>query len=160
MLGMQFVCGFAFNATKEYVALLKKEKFPPWIVGKWNGIGGRMEQGEGIRQAMVREFREEAGAITRIEDWTTFHSHRFTNGNICHMLCARLDGPRFNSIRQMESEPVECHNVASVLFDMAEDVMMGKGETDSTVFYMPLAYLIPMASLTLGQPMDMRNMGY
>ena len=36
--------------------------------GKWNGIGGKLEDGETIEQAAVRELEEEIGARAEIED--------------------------------------------------------------------------------------------
>ncbi|RJQ20739.1 8-oxo-dGTP diphosphatase [Candidatus Woesearchaeota archaeon] len=33
--------------------------------GKWNGFGGKVEQGESIEAAAVREMREESGVLAR-----------------------------------------------------------------------------------------------
>lgn len=55
-----FVCGFLFSPCKDYVALIRKNK-PEWQRGKLNGIGGKLEIGETIKEAMMREFSEEAG---------------------------------------------------------------------------------------------------
>lgn len=30
-------------------------------IGKWNGVGGKVERGEGVAEGMVREIREETG---------------------------------------------------------------------------------------------------
>lgn len=55
-----YVLGFAFNKSREYVLLIRKEK-PEWQRGKLNGIGGKIEPNESGHQAMRREFREETG---------------------------------------------------------------------------------------------------
>ena len=38
--------------------LLLNRKFAPWM-GRWNGVGGKLEQGEEPREAMIREIAEE-----------------------------------------------------------------------------------------------------
>lgn len=54
----EYVLGFMFDEKKEYVALIKKNR-PEWLKDKLNGIGGKVEEGEGIPEAMRREFYEE-----------------------------------------------------------------------------------------------------
>ena len=64
---MQYVLGFLFSSNGSHVALIEK-KHPLWQAGKWNGIGGKVkEKGESLRDAMRREFHEEAGVL--ISDW-------------------------------------------------------------------------------------------
>lgn len=58
-----------FDPRFHRVALIRKAK-PEWQKGKLNGIGGKIEEGEGPFAAMVREFREETGVDHR--DWGTF----------------------------------------------------------------------------------------
>lgn len=67
----QYVLGFAFNRSKTVVVLIEKTK-PAWQAGKLNGVGGKIEPGESPDQAMVREFKEEAGVITELTDWKQF----------------------------------------------------------------------------------------
>ncbi len=55
----EYVAGFLFNANGE-VALVLKNK-PDWQAGKYNAIGGSIEDGETPLRAMRREFKEEAG---------------------------------------------------------------------------------------------------
>lgn len=55
----QYVVGFAFDDLGR-VALIKK-LHPEWQAGKWNGIGGHIEDGETSKAAMEREFFEETG---------------------------------------------------------------------------------------------------
>ena len=63
------VCGFLFDETKSFVTLIKKNR-PEWQAGKFNGVGGKVEEGEFAKEAMVREFEEETGV--RLEDWEPF----------------------------------------------------------------------------------------
>lgn len=55
-----YVLGFVFNSTKDEVLLIQKES-PAWQKGKWNGIGGKIEEDESPSQAMERECLEETG---------------------------------------------------------------------------------------------------
>lgn len=66
-----YTCAFAFSG--EHVLLLRKDT-PSWQKGKLNGIGGKVEQGESIHTATVREFQEETGLIGLGENAQVFHS--------------------------------------------------------------------------------------
>jgi len=56
----QYVLGFMFSLDGKSVVLIRKTK-PNWQAGRLNAIGGKIESGELIDQAMVREFEEETG---------------------------------------------------------------------------------------------------
>lgn len=62
-----YVTGLMFNGSD--VALILKKR-PVGQAGYCNGIGGKVEEGEQPRMAMVRGFREETGADTFESDWT------------------------------------------------------------------------------------------
>ncbi len=71
--GSESVLGFAFAPAREpgrlpWVALVLKDH-PPWAAGKLNGIGGKVEPPEEPRDAMAREFLEEAGVATTPDQW-------------------------------------------------------------------------------------------
>jgi 8-oxo-dGTP diphosphatase len=67
----QYVLGFAFSPTGDRVVLIEKKR-PDWQLGKLNGVGGRVENGEKPVDAMVREFKEETGVDTTRDDWRYF----------------------------------------------------------------------------------------
>lgn len=67
------VVGFAFSDDLRTVLLIRKRR-PASQAGKLNGVGGKVEAGESFVDAMVREFREEAGLDTGPTDWTHFAS--------------------------------------------------------------------------------------
>jgi len=56
----KYCLGFMFNEKETDVLLIEKAK-PDWQKGKFNGIGGKIEDGESSLQAMRREFKEECG---------------------------------------------------------------------------------------------------
>jgi 8-oxo-dGTP diphosphatase len=63
-----WVVGFLFNSKTELALVMKTH--PDWQAGKLNGVGGKVEDGESILEAMRREFKEEAGA--QVDDWREF----------------------------------------------------------------------------------------
>lgn len=65
----EYVCGFLINTSANEVALILKNR-PEWQKGLLNGVGGHIEYGEKPKDAMKREFWEEAGA--EINDWIKF----------------------------------------------------------------------------------------
>ena len=79
----QYIVGFAFLALGEHLVLIQKTR-PAWQAGKWNGVGGRVEKGEHPIDAMVREFREETGALTAKSDWDHFASAIGPDGALVH----------------------------------------------------------------------------
>ena len=60
MAKTRYVVGFAFDHKLEGVLLCQKNR-PEWQAGKLNGLGGKIENGESPIEAMIREFKEEAG---------------------------------------------------------------------------------------------------
>jgi ADP-ribose pyrophosphatase len=55
----------------ECVALVKKKK-PEWQLGKFNGIGGHVENNETIERANIREFYEETAYASSKFSWKHF----------------------------------------------------------------------------------------
>lgn len=65
----QYVLGFAFDADRQNVVLIEKQR-PDWQKGQMNGIGGKVEPSDAsIKGAMIREFFEETGVQTELTDW-------------------------------------------------------------------------------------------
>jgi len=58
----KYVAGFLFSPDLETVVLIEKQK-PAWQKDKYNGIGGKVEEGETCYAAMKREFEEETGVL-------------------------------------------------------------------------------------------------
>lgn len=62
----RYVVGFVFSPDRSQVLLIQKAR-PEWQMGKLNGVGGHVEKGEMVREAMIRECQEESGIL--IENW-------------------------------------------------------------------------------------------
>lgn len=66
----RYVLGFLFSPDFKNVVLIEKLK-PHWQKGKYNGIGGRIEENETPLQAMQREFEEETTLDIKYWNWFT-----------------------------------------------------------------------------------------
>lgn len=83
----KYVVGFLFAEDGGAVVLVRKAR-PVWQIGKLNGVGGRVENGESLQTAMAREFREETGAATNWAEWRHFATIR-TPVSVVHFLAFR-----------------------------------------------------------------------
>lgn len=87
---MIYVCGFLFTHDRRHVALIHKLK-PDWQRGKFNGIGGKLEAGETISEAMGREFYEETGMSLPVYYWERFLIMKFVaKDEVVHFFKATL----------------------------------------------------------------------
>ena len=57
MIFKNYVMGLIYDDIGR--VLLIKKNHPKHQVGKWNGVGGKIEEGENSLQAMPREIKEE-----------------------------------------------------------------------------------------------------
>lgn len=101
----QYVVGFYF-VEQGNVVLIRKNK-PEWQAGKLNGVGGLVEPNEAPVDAIVREFREEAGKQTRSDDWRFFAVLKCAECDI-HFYCAH---GLFTGVKTATDERIEFINV-------------------------------------------------
>lgn len=121
-----YVLGFYFSSDLQRVCLIRKNRGYAANVGKLNGLGGRVEEGESFAGAMSREFLEEAGVGVPPEDWRPFANFSWGHGQ---MHCFRAREPAWwandegrPGPRTMEDEEVLWVDVAELPNDLAESV--------------------------------------
>jgi ADP-ribose pyrophosphatase YjhB (NUDIX family) len=56
-----YICVAAMSPACDNVVLLKKNKGPEHLIGKWTLPGGKVEAGEDLKDAAARELKEETG---------------------------------------------------------------------------------------------------
>lgn len=123
-----YVCGYAFNEDKSRVALITKNR-PEFLAGKMVGIGGKVEENESPPEAMVREFEEEAGTTTNINDWQIIGKMRFFGGEVI-FYGATLSDSILDSTRTLTDEIVSVESV--------QDIMTGlyrKFDVDGYIYF-------------------------
>ena len=96
----RYVCGLLFNPENTFVVLIKKNK-PEWQVGLLNGVGGKIEPGESPLQAIVREFKEEAGLV--VPNWKHFLR---VNDRVWYVDFFKAQSAEFSSVKSMTDEEV------------------------------------------------------
>jgi 8-oxo-dGTP diphosphatase len=107
---VRYVCGFYFSYDMEYVTLILKNR-PEWEKNLLNGIGGKIEPNEKIREAMAREMKEETGIETKHFEWINLIEHmERDNDYICYFLCAIGD----EIPKTLESEVVNRYLVSEI----------------------------------------------
>ena len=97
----------------EILLAMKKRGFG---VGRWNGVGGKVHEGESIEAAAVREAKEEIGVTIREENLTKVAVQRFEFKDRpdleqeCHVFLAH----------RWRGEPVETEEMAPRWFSTGE----------------------------------------
>lgn len=104
----RYVLGFLFREDRRSVVLIRKQK-PTWQAGLLNGIGGKVNDGEPIGSAMVREFWEETGVDTADCNWRPF-AELSRDGFRVHCFTA-FNTDAWRRARTVEQEVVARHNL-------------------------------------------------
>ena len=65
----EYTLGLIFDKEMESVLLIRKNRGPEQNIGKWNGLGGKIEQGELVLHSLSREIKEECGLVINPSDW-------------------------------------------------------------------------------------------
>jgi 8-oxo-dGTP diphosphatase/2-hydroxy-dATP diphosphatase len=85
--------------------------------GKWNGFGGKVESGETIEQAALREFTEESGATATNLEKVAVHDFQFENDMSqilrVHVFTAQVSGEP----REMEEMRPQWFDFDAVPYD-------------------------------------------
>lgn len=116
----EYVCGFAFDETQKRVSLILKNR-PVFLAGKYNGIGGKLEDSDvDVFHAMAREFEEECGVKTSPSQWNSIGvlTSPYMKVTFLHTV---LSNSEFEKIATQEDEMVfqmPVHNLRNVNLDI------------------------------------------
>ncbi|HXI70278.1 MAG TPA: NUDIX domain-containing protein [Verrucomicrobiae bacterium] len=108
MITKKYVVGFLFDHILENVVLILKLR-PEWQLGKWNGVGGKIEADEKPLAAMRREFKEETGMF--VADWREFC---LMTGEGWQVHCFVAFSTDIRCVESMTDEPVQIHALSFV----------------------------------------------
>lgn len=109
--GKVYVLGFLLS-KKSQVTLIEKNRGP--CIGKLNGLGGTVEIGETIPQAMTREFKEESSVYIEESRWNflgCFMSHRWL---VNVFFADAKNREEYDSIKTTEDEVVGWYPISSL----------------------------------------------
>ena len=139
-----YVLGFAFDESLRHVVLLQKRK-PAWAAGMWNGLGGKVEEGELGMNAMSREFNEECGVMIPPDRWKLMGAFQ-RQGWFVECFAVKTD--EIFSARKMEAEDIKIYPVHEFLANTVLE--------ESTHSGLECAWLVPYARRFLLKP-NMHN---
>jgi 8-oxo-dGTP diphosphatase len=108
----KMVVGFAFFHI-DCVCLIRKKR-PSWQAGKLNGVGGHIEEGETAKEAMVREFYEEAGV--EIPGWTHICIMKGENFHL-DVFATQLTEDQWFEVKSNTDEEVEICFIQDLFFE-------------------------------------------
>lgn len=117
----QYVMGLIFD-TSNRVLLIKKKR-PSYQVGKWNGLGGKVEDNETITRAMSREAKEEANLDISETSWTLIHSSSQIFGSL-FVFIAYVSSEVMDSAKQMTDEIISVFDMDSLPMNCMEDIYL------------------------------------
>ena len=105
---IHYVTGLMFSKDMQKVLLIKKLK-PDWQYGRFNGLGGKVEENESNAQAISREFCEECGIKTQIDDWQEIINITSPHEYQVSFLYTRSDN--IFKAQTLEQEPVQIFDI-------------------------------------------------
>ena len=99
---MEYVAGFLFDTDRNNVVVIEKQK-PVYQRWKLNGVGGKIEPGETPYQAIVREFKEEAGV--HFTEWELFCEYNWKTDYKIYYYRA-FNTPVYQQAKTIEEEEI------------------------------------------------------
>lgn len=109
---ISYVVGLVFDASNTNVLLVRKNR-PNWQVGKLNGIGGKVEEGETPYEAVVRECEEECGLL--LYNWLLVD--RFTDNDSYEVFFFTIQAENIHKAYTKTDEVVEIFEIVSLFSD-------------------------------------------
>lgn len=117
----QYVMGLIIDTTDRI--LLIKKKRPTHQVGKWNGLGGKVEDNETITRAMSREAKEEANLDIPENSWTLIHSGSQIFGSL-FVFITYVSPEIIDSAKQMTDEIISVFPIDELPMNCMEDIYL------------------------------------
>lgn len=138
----EYVVGFAF--WRDSVLLIHKKKGPSYVVGKLNGVGGKVEYSDdSFYHSMSREFLEEVDFSIYADEWEHI---AIMNGPdyILHILSINLpDDGEYDDFSNPEDTGENLHWVP--LTSESFDIGYYDSESDQTIQLVEnLSWIIPL----------------
>lgn len=104
-------CTLLFLLRDDQILLaMKKRGFGS---DRWNGVGGKIEEGESIEKALVRECQEEIGVTPAEYEKVAIHDFVFPNGMTDMRVHAYI-------CKEWKGEPIETEEMAPKWFKTSE----------------------------------------
>lgn len=114
---MEYALGFLFSVDFSRVVLIRKNN-PEWQRNMLNGVGGKLETNETPIEAMEREFFEETGVKTGIDQGIPWHYlARLSEPNdfVVHVFTAKAYSEDiFRSVKTTTDELVVIRGIADM----------------------------------------------
>ena len=142
---MKYVVIFLFTEDLSKVLLIKKTHGP--YTGCWNGVGGKIENGEDSRDAAVRETEEEVGVDISL-DCKELVYMKFNNNVELTVFYAMVDPA---DVSQMEEEPIQWYPANQIAGRLTPIALAGDGNVPyfvSASIYELYAYKQKMALIS------------
>ena len=114
-----YVMGLIFDTTDRI--LLIKKKRPTHQVGKWNGLGGKVEDNESITAAMSREVKEESNLDIPETSWTLMYSGSQPSGSL-FVFITYISPEVMDSAKQMTDEIISVFSISELPLNCMEDI--------------------------------------
>jgi 8-oxo-dGTP pyrophosphatase MutT (NUDIX family) len=126
----RFVLALMFDPSLKKAVLIRKVR-PDWMAGRFNVVGGHIED-ETALDAACREFREETGVATELADWHPFLTLvRHGGDETCYLECFWAISERIDAVKSVTDELIAVLDIQSLVSrgDIVEDtlwiIMMG-----------------------------------
>lgn len=116
---MQVVVGLVYD-DKNRVLLIKKNR-PDWQKGIYNGIGGKINENETSREAMIRECKEESGLD--IDNWKIHNFKTFENGIQLYYMKAKVEEEILNKAESLTDEKIEIFDIDNLPTKIQPDII-------------------------------------
>lgn len=110
----RYVLCFVFNRRLTRVVLIEKKRGPNGQEGKWNGLGGNVEDNEMLVEAASREVREESGLVISTTDWIKF-ADLYGKGYSIGCFWAVVDDDILDTAKTTTDEEVVAWNVYPIV---------------------------------------------